>query len=564
MHAPGCPPGFARRGPARGWPRTAGAPRRRCSSAPVETLPGVGPAVRAKARASSGLETVGDVLAHRPRRYEEPAPERPIARALRRGGGGARGRRSAARVGPPARPAAHPHGHASPTGAARSARPGSTSRGSRRRLEPGTRVRLRGRRNRYGFAVKSYDLGDARDDGRLRARLPRERGARRRSSCARSPRPRSRTRARRGDPLPADAARSGRAAAAAPTRSRAPPAARRSTRPRRAAAGSRFDELLVLQLALARRAARARGGASPPPLPPPGELVAPLPRGASVHAHARAGARDRRDRRRPRRARRRCSGCSRATSARARRSSRSTRSSARVEAGRQGALMAPTETLAEQHFLTIEELCAELGVRVVLLTSALPAKRARDRAAAIASGDVAARGRHARADPARGRVRRPRRRGRRRAAPLRRRAARRARRGAQPARPAHDGDADPADARADGLRRPGRQRDRRAAGEPQADRHRVGDRGAKLRGVHAAAPPPRRGSAGVRRLPADRGAPRRPWRERRRTRRSGSGRASSAAYAVGLHARTPAAGRAPRGHARLQGSASSTSSSRRP
>ena len=39
-----------------------------------------------------------------------------------------------------------------------------------------------------------------------------------------------------------------------------------------------------------------------------------------------------------------------------------------VEAGRQGALMAPTETLAEQHFLTIEGICAELGVRVVLLT----------------------------------------------------------------------------------------------------------------------------------------------------------------------------------------------------
>src|SRR5437667_7873686 len=42
-----------------------------------------------------------------------------------------------------------------------------------------------------------------------------------------------------------------------------------------------------------------------------------------------------------------------------------------VEKGRQGALMAPTETLAEQHFLTIEGLCAELGVRVALLTGSV-------------------------------------------------------------------------------------------------------------------------------------------------------------------------------------------------
>jgi ATP-dependent DNA helicase RecG len=42
-----------------------------------------------------------------------------------------------------------------------------------------------------------------------------------------------------------------------------------------------------------------------------------------------------------------------------------------VESGHQGALMAPTETLAEQHFLTIEPLCAELGVNASLLTGSL-------------------------------------------------------------------------------------------------------------------------------------------------------------------------------------------------
>jgi ATP-dependent DNA helicase RecG len=39
-----------------------------------------------------------------------------------------------------------------------------------------------------------------------------------------------------------------------------------------------------------------------------------------------------------------------------------------VEADRRGALMAPTETLAEQHFLTIEPICLELGVPCALLT----------------------------------------------------------------------------------------------------------------------------------------------------------------------------------------------------
>jgi ATP-dependent DNA helicase RecG len=50
-----------------------------------------------------------------------------------------------------------------------------------------------------------------------------------------------------------------------------------------------------------------------------------------------------------------------------------------VENGRQGALMAPTETLAEQHFLTIADLCFELGVRCALLTSS-SGKREREAA----------------------------------------------------------------------------------------------------------------------------------------------------------------------------------------
>ena len=46
-----------------------------------------------------------------------------------------------------------------------------------------------------------------------------------------------------------------------------------------------------------------------------------------------------------------------------------------VEAGRQGALMAPTETLAEQHFLTIEGICMELGVSCALVTAARSSRK---------------------------------------------------------------------------------------------------------------------------------------------------------------------------------------------
>jgi ATP-dependent DNA helicase RecG len=59
-----------------------------------------------------------------------------------------------------------------------------------------------------------------------------------------------------------------------------------------------------------------------------------------------------------------------------------------VENGHQGALMAPTETLAEQHFLTVEGICNELGVRCELLTSSVPAAQRRAVRDRLASGEV--------------------------------------------------------------------------------------------------------------------------------------------------------------------------------
>ena len=167
-----------------------------------------------------------------------------------------------------------------------------------------------------------------------------------------------------------------------------------------------------------------------------------------------------------------------------------------VENGRQAALMAPTETLAEQHLLTLDRLLGGIAP-VELLTGSTSAARRRELLGRLASGELSlVVGTHALIEDAvefrdlavvRGG----------RAAPLRRAPARGARRQgarrARPARPAHDGHADPAHAVADRLRRPRRHGAARAAARAPA--------GGDPRGRRRARPRARPTSASARRSP---------------------------------------------------------------
>jgi ATP-dependent DNA helicase RecG len=58
------------------------------------------------------------------------------------------------------------------------------------------------------------------------------------------------------------------------------------------------------------------------------------------------------------------------------------------EHGRQAALMAPTETLAEQHFATLQQLLGSEPVTAALLTSSVSAARRRETLARLASGEL--------------------------------------------------------------------------------------------------------------------------------------------------------------------------------
>jgi ATP-dependent DNA helicase RecG len=146
-----------------------------------------------------------------------------------------------------------------------------------------------------------------------------------------------------------------------------------------------FDELYLLQLGMLERRARFEETARAHPLPPPGELAAQyraaLPF-ALTGAQERAVAAIDVDLTRAVPMRRLLQGDvgSGKTAVAAHALVRA------VESGGQGALMAPTETLATQHLIGLTDLLVPLGVRVVALMQGTPAAERRAAVAEVGGG----------------------------------------------------------------------------------------------------------------------------------------------------------------------------------
>src|ERR1041385_6236366 len=145
------------------WPRPRGwtAPHH-LDRLGVETLPGVGPTLAKRLR-GFGIRTVRQLLFHVPRRYESAVDTVPITSlGLAEGEVAIEGRIVGAR----ARPL---RGRRTLVSAQVRDESGGQITASffnqpwlAEKLTPGTSVRLRGKLGRYGFDVKSYDIGEAR------------------------------------------------------------------------------------------------------------------------------------------------------------------------------------------------------------------------------------------------------------------------------------------------------------------------------------------------------------------------------------------------------------------
>jgi ATP-dependent DNA helicase RecG len=149
-----------------------------------------------------------------------------------------------------------------------------------------------------------------------------------------------------------------------------------------------YDELLLLQIALLRRRARRREGARAQPLDPPGDLTGrwladSLPFAPTGDQRKAMDAADE-DLARDRPMQRLLMGevGSGKTVVALYAMLRA------VESGAQAALMAPTETLAEQHFATLQALMPGALVQAALLTGATPAGRRADLLGKLATGEL--------------------------------------------------------------------------------------------------------------------------------------------------------------------------------
>ena len=357
--------GFAGADPPERWPPTRGRPRPEELDRSLDTLPGVGPSQRGKL-AKLGLRTVRDLLEHRPRDYQQAVGETPISNLF--------GEEEAVIAGEVRRISIRPtRRRLTVLKAAVRDESGEISAvwfnqpWLADKLQPGTRLRLRGQLRRNEFHVRSYDLDGAAATADFAPVYPA-------SEEVTSPRLRTLVESALphatdfGDSLPAGL----RARERLPLRFDALVALHRPRDGGEAELARRrlaLDELLLLQVGLA----RIREGteeATAPMLGEPGELAEryrqALPFELTKDQEQAIAEID----------------SDLAASKPMQRLLQGDVGSGKtvvalyallraVEAGKTGALMAPTETLAEQHFLTLEPICTELGVRTALLTGSV-------------------------------------------------------------------------------------------------------------------------------------------------------------------------------------------------
>ena len=357
--------GFAGADPPERWPPTRGRPRPEELDRSLDTLPGVGPSQRGKL-AKLGLRTVRDLLEHRPRDYQQAVGETPISNLF--------GEEEAVIAGEVRRISIRPtRRRLTVLKAAVRDESGEISAvwfnqpWLADKLQPGTRLRLRGQLRRNEFHVRSYDLDGAAATADFAPVYPA-------SEEVTSPRLRTLVESALphatdfGDSLPAGL----RARERLPLRFDALVALHRPRDGGEAEWARRrlaLDELLLLQVGLA----RIREGteeATAPVLGEPGELAEryreALPFELTKDQEQAIAEID----------------ADLAASKPMQRLLQGDVGSGKtvvalyallraVEAGKTGALMAPTETLAEQHFLTLEPICTELGVRTALLTGSV-------------------------------------------------------------------------------------------------------------------------------------------------------------------------------------------------